>query len=163
MRRNDATLCRGAGRPPCEEAPHDRPQLPNQITYQEQGEAVTDVDVVRAPSLVLQCTAATTAAVGGKPADPCGIQPDVMPSAPYYGILTATDSHSVNKLVSKWISASVDKKNKYSYATAGDSVKPLPLPVLPLADTPAGMRSTTAPASGGYAGQMRRAWPHSRR
>ena len=57
-----------------------------QITYQEQGEAVTDVDVVGAQSLVLQCTAATTAAVVGKPADPCGIQPDVMPSAPYYGL-----------------------------------------------------------------------------
>ena len=118
-----------------------------QITYQEQGEAVTDVDAVGAPSLVLQCTAATTAAVVGKPADPCGIQPDVMPSAPYYAFLTATDSHSVNKLVSKWISASVDSKNKYVYASAGDSAKPLPpARPLPLADTPASMpRSSDDP------------------
>ena len=113
-----------------------------QITYQEHGATVTDVDVVRPPALVLRCTAASTAAVVGKPTDPCGIAPEVLPCAPYYGILTATDSHSVNKKVSKWISAWVDSRNKYSYTSAGTLEEPPPptLPPLPLAAPPADPR-----------------------
>ena len=98
----------------------------SQITYQEEGAEVTDVGVLRAPAVVLRCTAASTAAVVGKPTDPCGIQPDSMPHASYYGILTATDSHSVNKLVSKWISAWVADKNKYSCTSGGEPAQPPP-------------------------------------
>jgi len=81
-----------------------------QITYKEHACDVQDVDVVRAPALVLRCTAATTAGVVGKPTDQCGIEPHVLPCAPFYGLLTATDSHSVNKKVSKVISQRVDNK-----------------------------------------------------
>ena len=44
----------------------------------------------------------------GKPDDSAGLLPqgDAVPKAKYVGCLTATDSHSVNKLVSKWISKS---------------------------------------------------------
>ena len=83
-----------------------------QITYKERACDVQDVDVVRAPALVLRCTAATTAGVVGKPTDQCGIEPHVLPCAPFYGLLTATDSHSVNKKVSKVISQRVDKQKQ---------------------------------------------------
>ena len=80
---------------------------------------VEDVDIVRPPAMVRSCTAAACAAVVGKPGDPFGIAPsrDVLPDAPFYGFITDTDSHAVNKLVSKWISARVDSLNVYLYGT----------------------------------------------
>ena len=74
-----------------------------------------DTNIIRPPALMLRCTAASCAGVVGQPKDPFGILPDdqTLPKAAYYGLLTATDSHSVNKLVSKFIAAHVDKRNRF--------------------------------------------------
>ena len=90
-----------------------------EITYAKPGlGAVQDIDIIRPPALVERCTAASCAGVVGQPKDPVGILPDdeTLPKAAFYGFLTATDSHSVNKLISKWIAAYVNKSNKYQYA-----------------------------------------------
>ena len=92
-----------------------------QITYAKQPHGIAqDMDIIRPPALVKSCTAAACAGVVGQPKDPFGILPDgeTVPKATFYGFLTATDSHSVNKLVSKYISADVDKRNKYKYGGA---------------------------------------------
>ena len=51
-------------------------------------------------------TAATCAGILAKPNDNAGLLPqgEATPKAKYFGSLTATDSHSVNELVSKWVS-----------------------------------------------------------
>ena len=74
-----------------------------QITYKMPSARAVDIDIIRAPALVLRCTAAACAGVVGQPKDPFGIGPDceTLPKAPYYAFLKATDSHAVNKLVSK--------------------------------------------------------------
>ena len=92
-----------------------------QITYKKPFRQVQDMDIVRPPALVQRCTAAACAGVVGKPDDPFGILParESMPKASLYAFLTATDSHSVNKLVSKFISAHVDKQNIHIYFLGG--------------------------------------------
>ena len=82
---------------------------------------IHDKDIVRPPALVQRCTAAACAGVVGNPKDPFGIMPDakVLPKSPYYGFGTETDSHTVNRLVSKWISLNVDELNEFEYRGGG--------------------------------------------
>ena len=80
---------------------------------------------------VKSCTAAACAAVVGKPTDPFGIGPsgEVLPLAAYYAYLTASDSHAVNKLLSKFISREINKKSKYWFPRLPPP--PLAPPLLP--------------------------------
>ena len=91
-----------------------------QITYQEDEEAsaVVDVNIVRAPQLVLHYSAETTSRVLGSPTDPCGIATDTMPAAAFIGRCICCDSHAVNKKVAKLIARDVDTKNRFRYALA---------------------------------------------
>ena len=85
-----------------------------QITFKKPGAEVEDVDIIRPPALVRRCTAAACAGVMAQPTDPFGIAPDAdeVPKAAFYGFLTATDSHSVNKLVAKWLAALVTERRR---------------------------------------------------
>ena len=88
-----------------------------------------DNDIIRPPALMGRCTAKNCAGVVGDPKDPFGILPEraTVPKAAFYGIATATDSHSVNKLVSKFVAAEVDRRNTYKYKGphgADDSMDP---------------------------------------
>ena len=79
-----------------------------QVTRRARGGTTTDADVLRAPATMKRYTAATCAGILGKPEDSAGLLPEgeAAPKATYIASLTATDSHSVNRLVSKWISES---------------------------------------------------------
>ena len=64
-----------------------------QVTYKPSGEKIVDVDFIRRPRLVKNCTAAACATVAGDPDDACGLAPgdSVRPLARYFGSLMATD------------------------------------------------------------------------
>ena len=98
-----------------------------QITFKKPGAEVEDVDIIRPPALVRRCTAAACAGVMAQPTDPFGIapDPDEVPKAAFYGFLTATDSHSVNKLLAKWLAALVAAKNSASATAAADAAAAL--------------------------------------
>ena len=76
-----------------------------QVTWKAPQSRVQDQRVIREPTVMKRYTAATCAAVVGRPDDPCGLSPhaDVRPLARFYGSLMATDQHSVNVLTSKWV------------------------------------------------------------
>ena len=110
-----------------------------QITYKEEhSRGIKDLDIVRPPALVKNCTAEACANVVGKATDPFGIAPDreLLPEAPFYAFITSTDSAATNKKVSKFISHSVAKRNVYVYGT-----EPPPA-------TPSGAVATPATAHG---------------
>ena len=81
--------------------------IASQVTRRAPGCSVVDMDILRYPREMRRYTAGTCAAVLGKPDDSAGLLPqgDAVPKATYVGCLTATDSHSVNKLVSKWVAS----------------------------------------------------------
>ena len=121
---------------------------------------VTAVDkhIIRPPALVKSYTAASNAAVVALPTDPFGLVPPKvdLPTATFYGFLAATDSHSVNKLLSKYISAEVDKRNTYIYS---------PPPSVPApgvggiaASVPAGLRSAAVDSSSCHTPNTQMQW-----
>ena len=125
-----------------------------QITYKESSCGpqcgTVDKDIVRPPGLVLSCTAATTAAVVGKPTDSCGIAPapEVLPAPAYYAHLTAKDSHSVNKSLSKWMGAAANSKNTCASPLPPPALTPPPLDMLALARAACGeVPAVTAPGA----------------
>ena len=72
-----------------------------------------DTDIIRPPSLLQHYDAGTCAAVVADPKDLFGLNPSdsVRPKAAFYGYLQATDSHAVNKKVSKWLGVQVRDRN----------------------------------------------------
>ena len=77
-----------------------------QVTRRKPGGSTVDLDIIRPPSSMECYTAATCASILAKPNDPTGLLPSgaAAPKAKFFASMTATDSHSVNKLLSKWIS-----------------------------------------------------------
>ena len=77
-----------------------------QVTRRKPGGNTLDIDIIRPPCPMECYTAATCASILAKPDDPTGLLPTgaSAPKAKYFASITATDSHSVNKLLSKWIS-----------------------------------------------------------
>jgi len=88
----------------------------SQVTRRAPGGSTKDVDVLRPPATMKHYTAATCAGILGKPEDSAGLLPlgEATPKAKYFGTLTATDSHSVNILTSKWISGSQASRQPWS-------------------------------------------------
>ena len=68
------------------------------------GDKDIDVDIIRPPRLLQAYTAANCWDLLGEKNDPASLCPegDALPEAMYHARLTATDSHAVNKLVSKF-------------------------------------------------------------
>jgi hypothetical protein len=68
--------------------------------------AVTDVDIIRAPTVLKQYTSACCAQVCAHADDPTGILPrsggDLAINAKYIASILAADKHSVNVLLNKW-------------------------------------------------------------
>ena len=81
-----------------------------QVTRRAPGASTVDEDLLRSPTVMKRYTAATCASILAKPEDSAGLLPgaEAAPKARYFGSLTATDSHSVNKLVSKWVATKQD-------------------------------------------------------
>ena len=78
-----------------------------QFSYKEvDNDTVVDIDVARAPQVMGRYTAATLAAVMGNESDLFGISPspETLPACSLRATMTTSDSHSVNKLLSKWLS-----------------------------------------------------------
>ena len=77
----------------------------SQVTTRAPGSSTVDMDVLRPPVEMKRYTSGTCVAVLGKPDDSAGLLPqgDAMPKVRFLACLTAFDSHSVNKLVSKWV------------------------------------------------------------
>ena len=81
----------------------------SQCTWSVDGAQVNDADIVRPPQTLRRYTAAVQwNVIHHDGSDPCGVVPstDSLPRAKYYGSLTASDSHSVNLLTSKFAAAS---------------------------------------------------------
>ena len=80
-----------------------------QVTWKGHDGEVRDLDVFRTPAVLSSYTAATCATELASPDDVAGLMPrgDARANAKYYGTLMATDSHAVNELCSKWISATI--------------------------------------------------------
>ena len=85
-----------------------------QVTWKARGsDTVQDQRVLRSPEVLSSYTAAVCANVVGKGDDPASVHPvSARPAAQYYGSLTATDAHSVNGLLSKWIIAQQSEAGK---------------------------------------------------
>ena len=77
-----------------------------QVTRKALGGPIQDTDVWRTPATMQEYTASSCAGVLAQAHDSAGLIPsgDATPKAKYFASLTATDSHAVNKLCSKWIS-----------------------------------------------------------
>ena len=105
-----------------------------QISYKAPNALETvDIDVIRPPSLLQQYNADTCAAVVADPTDLFGLNPSesVQSKAAFYGYLQATDSHSVNKKLSKWLAVQVRGRNIKN----GHCQHKIPTPELVEADT----------------------------
>ena len=85
-----------------------------QVTWKSRNsDCVQDQRVVRPPEVLSRYTAVVCANVVGKEDDPASVHPvSARPAAEYYGSLTATDAHSVNCLLSKWIITQQDEAGK---------------------------------------------------
>ena len=81
--------------------------IASQVTRRAPGGTTEDLDVLKPPVKMRRYTAATVANILGQPDDCTGLCPEgpAAPKAKYVASLTAFDSHSVNKLVSKWVRA----------------------------------------------------------
>ena len=99
----------------------------SQVTWQEgvasglgddASSCVCDLDVNRPPREVESYTASVLWSMLGQADDTAGLQPqgDALPIAKYYGTLQATDSHSVNKLLNKYLDT-VLKPNEFHLAS----------------------------------------------
>ena len=85
--------------------------IASQVTRRAPGGTTEDLDVLKPPVKMRRYTAATVANILGQPDDCTGLCPEgpAAPKAKYVASLTAFDSHSVNKLVSKWASAKQER------------------------------------------------------
>ena len=88
----------------------------SQVTYKEggAGNAIHDHDIIRPPRHLKSYKAATLWKIMALEDDSAGLRPcgGCLPQAKYIGILTANDSHAVNKLLSKYVSQNL-KPNEY--------------------------------------------------
>ncbi len=77
----------------------------SQGTWGNPDGSIVDVDVVRPPRLIDRYTAATLWGVMGQECDTMGLRPcgEALPAATYHVSLTASDTHSVNCLISKYL------------------------------------------------------------
>jgi hypothetical protein len=84
-----------------------------QATWSSDINHVVDVDVARAPRILGRYTAATLYNLMAKSSDTTGLHPrgDALPDAHYHASLTATDTHSVNVLLSKVVSVDLPPKH----------------------------------------------------
>ena len=75
---------------------------------------MVDEEVNRRPALVRKCDAASCAAAVASPTDPFGLSftQDHRPKVKLYGAYTSTDSHSVNKLLAKWLSTEMERRRQ---------------------------------------------------
>ena len=78
-----------------------------QVTHGDRDGVKEDVDVFRAPRILEDYTARNCASVVARPDDAAGLLPtgDALPPAAFFGSLMSSDSHDVNKLLSKLIVA----------------------------------------------------------
>ena len=80
-----------------------------QVTWKSSdSHVIHDQDVIRAPAVLKRYTAATCRQAVAAPDDPTGLVPragEHRPLAKFIGSLMATDQHSVNVLLSKWVVA----------------------------------------------------------
>ena len=80
----------------------------SQCTWRAAGDDKdVDVDVVRPPRLLQAYTAANCWQLVGAPGDSASLSPEggALPEAKYHGRLSASDSHSANVLVSKFVAS----------------------------------------------------------
>ena len=79
----------------------------SQVARKAPGGSIVDMDVLRPPVEMKRYTSGTCVSILGKPDDSAGLLPqgDAVPKVRFLACLTAFDSHSVNKLVSKWVAA----------------------------------------------------------
>ena len=81
----------------------------SQATWSPEPGDIQDAEIIRPPRELDAYTAAACWGLCGDPTDSAGLWPcgAAMPEAEYKGILTATDSHAVNVLLSKYLVASL--------------------------------------------------------
>ena len=84
----------------------------SQLTLGRRSGPSEDHDVLRPPKILKAYNAATVWTLIAQEDDTAGMRPqgDALPEADYYGFLSATDSHSVNKLLSKFMIASLQNR-----------------------------------------------------
>ena len=82
-----------------------------QVSYGFQDGVKEDIDIFRQPTVLPEYTARQCASTLARPEDPTGLCPssDVLPPAKYVGVLMASDSHAVNKLVSKFTTSQLEQ------------------------------------------------------
>ena len=82
-----------------------------QVTWGDVGGPREDADVFRPPVVLKDYTAACCASVVARGDDAAGLLPrgDARPQAKYHGSMMAADSHSVNKLLSKWVASELER------------------------------------------------------
>ena len=84
----------------------------SQLTIGMHSGPTEDHDVLRPPKVLKAYNGATVWTMIAQEDDTAGMRPqgDALPQADYYGFLSATDSHSVNKLLSKFTIASLQNR-----------------------------------------------------
>ena len=78
-----------------------------QVSYGDIDRVKEDIDIIRQPEILPEYTALQCASALARPDDPTGLCPcsEVLPPAKFVGSLMATESHTDNKLVSKFVVA----------------------------------------------------------
>ena len=81
----------------------------SQATWSRASGHVEDADIIRPPRELSEYTAAACWSLCGAPTDRAGLYPrgEAMPHAKHKGTLTSFDSHSVNLLLSKFLTATL--------------------------------------------------------
>ena len=84
----------------------------SQLTTCSHDGRTEDHDVIRPPRILKAYNGATVWNMIAQDDDTAGMRPkgDALPRADYYGFLSATDSHSVNKLLSKFAVSTLQNK-----------------------------------------------------
>ena len=78
----------------------------SQYTLRDPTGVVVDLDIIRPPKAMKRYTAASVAAAVADPKDCTGLWPGAArPPVRFFGSLQASDQHSVNVLLSKWVAA----------------------------------------------------------
>lgn len=77
----------------------------SQVTWAAGQHPVQDVDVPRCPTLMFRYNAATMWSIMANPDDLAGLCPAGVPDEVYAAFITASDSHSANLLLSKFLTA----------------------------------------------------------
>ena len=96
-----------------------------QVTRKAPDGPIQDTDLWRSPKVMREYTAASCAGVLAQAHDTAGLHPsgDATPKAKYFASITATDSHTVNKLCSKWISMSQEQEDLLGLVLGQDQPK----------------------------------------